>query len=591
MSYADITNPVIIQATASVSAKIDNFVRRYAIVSNGHTNINVGESAIVYQSDYNDYLKMGSDTDSILKDLKGFFAFAGPKELVLIEVGNEGATQEVKNLETFIASGLNRPYVTLCPSSWYNAKITNEQTITKISLQESSVTLGVGQTLTIIAPTDSNVANFSVSNSSSEILNSNKARANQSVFTAIKAGTATLTLSGDYKGIENLEPFTLEVNVVDMKKNTWNLEAIPTEAHTHFNGEITLQFPDNISGANWNVSVNGEDYISVDTESQQVTITAKEQAGTATILVTSPATNSYEMIQFSMDIVVAETDTNPSTNIQLSATETIAENPIQPEPLQAEIVQDNQGIQEQFNSAFANLCKMYPNANDARFFMCRITDGVSPANDTIWQNYKGTKSFFGVYDTLAIDAYSLCGAILGKMANSIFDITDSNPATPLNYKTISGATFKEYKEAFINSLTQAPVNYGYQLVGNPVILNGRYSDGYAWEYWYQWDTVCIEVEKKLATLLLNGVNNPNYVIQFNQNGIDILEAGIISVLKTYKNRGAITEFARSVDVGTNELIDIGYINAVKFYEFQANNKEKYENEICSFQYLSDLSVS
>lgn len=578
MSYADVTNPVIIHATSSVSAKIDNFVRRFAIVSNGHTTINTGESKIVYQSNYEDVLNMVDSNSSFIKSLKGFFTFSGGKEITIIEVGNEGTTQEVANLQAFIKSGINRPYVTLCPDHWYNDKIIKIQTETRLDLDRENISIVQGQFVVIKAPKDSNLSNFRITNENATILNSVQAdNEGEYKFEAIGVGSSTLTLSGTYEGVESLTSVTLSVNVAEKQKGRYTITSEPESVKLAKGGSATVTLPNNMNGAVWTHLVDGDNIIEYDEAKKK--ITAKQVVGEASITFSTEATETHEATSFTLNIAVAETQDTPTTQVTLTAVETPAQNPAQPDALQAgiEVVQNSET--EILNSAFSNLCKQYPSENDARFFMCRVTNKIDPADDPTWQSYKGTKAFFGVYDTLATDAYTLCGAILGTMANSIFDITDSNPATPLNYKTISGATFVELKESFINSLTQAPLNYGHQLVGNPVILNGRYADGYAWEYWYQWDIVCLEIEKKLSSLILNGVNNPNYVIQYNQNGIDILESGIISVLQAYQNRGAITAFAKSVDIGTNALIEEGFIKAIRFYEYQQLNKEKYENEI------------
>lgn len=578
MSYADVTNPVIIHATSSVNAKIDNFVRRFAIVSNGHTTFSVGESKIVYQSNYEDVLNMVGSDNSFIKSLKGFFTFSGGKEITIIEVGNEGTTQEVANLQVFIKSGINRPYVTLCPDHWYSDKIVKTQTETKLDLDKENISIVQGQFVVIKAPNDNKLSNFSIANENANILNSVQAdNEGEYKFEAIGVGSATLILSGTYDGVESLTSVTLSVDVAEKQKDTYTITSEPESVKLAKGGSATLTLPNNMNDAVWTYLVDGDNIIEYNEVEKK--ITAKQEVGEASITFSTEATETHESTSFTLNITVAETQDSPTTQVTLTAKENPAQNPAQPDALQAgiEIVQNSET--EILNSAFSNLCKQYPSENDARFFMCKVTDKIDPADDPTWQSYKGTKAFFGVYDTLATDAYTLCGAILGTMANSIFDITDSNPATPLNYKTISGATFVELKESFINSLTQAPLNYGHQLVGNPVILNGRYADGYAWEYWYQWDIVCLEIEKKLSSLILNGVNNPNYVIQYNQNGIDILESGIISVLQAYQNRGAITAFAKSVDIGTNALIEEGFIKAVRFYEYQQLNKEKYENEI------------
>lgn len=578
MSYANVINPVVIQATASISAKIDNFVRRFAIVSNGQSILDVGTSKVVYNSDYAQFLKVDAN-DEIIKKIKGYFTFAGNKELVIIEVGSNGTTKEVEVLENFIKQGENRAYVTLCPDAWYSDKITTSTNNPAIQLRQNNVTICVGQSITINQPNDAKLSDYNVSNSDGAILEySTKSKGDKRVYTAVKAGNATLTLSGTYDGYETLISFTLNVNVIDKVKSNWVLTSMPTEANLAYDGELNIEYPANMpSDTAWNVSISGSDYLAYDETTKK--FTAKKVSGVASVTIQAPATDDYEMASLDFSVNVAETQENPTNAITISANSiTSVTNPEQPAPFEPS-VSINAVSQTIFNSAFVNLCKQFVSENSARFFMCRITDKINPADDIVWENYKGTKSFFPVYDTLSIDAYALTGSILGKMANSIFEITDTNPASPLNYKQLSGANFVELSESFLNNLTQAPVNYAYNVVGVPIILNGRYADGSAWDYWYQWDTVCLAITQKVSTLLLNGVNNPNSVIAFNQTGIDILESGISSVLEAYKSRGAISDFSKSVDAGTGEMVEQGFITAIPYSEYILANKEKYENEI------------
>ena len=82
----------------------------------------------------------------------------------------------------------------------------------------------------------------------------------------------------------------------------------------------------------------------------------------------------------------------------------------------------------------------------------------------------------------------------------------------------------------LSSLIQAPCNFVFDEVGLPTLGNGRYTDGSTWEYWYQWDLTQLALQQKITSLLVSGVNNPQYVVRFDQQGIDVINAAVKSVL-------------------------------------------------------------
>lgn len=230
------------------------------------------------------------------------------------------------------------------------------------------------------------------------------------------------------------------------------------------------------------------------------------------------------------------------------------------------------------NTAFASLAKQYLNETDAIYFMINVTKDQDPSVSSAFEAISNCKSIMGIYNNVSNDSADFAGMVLGVMAGSDFDISDTNPASPLNYKAINGQTIETTSSTMQSALAQAPVTYGLDIASNQVIANGRYTSGDTFDYWFQFDLLCIRLQEKLVSLLINGANNPNYAIRFNQNGLDTLKAGIVGVLKTAVSQGLLTAFSADYDTTTSEMVDENEISAIDFYTYKASYPDNYSNE-------------
>lgn len=233
------------------------------------------------------------------------------------------------------------------------------------------------------------------------------------------------------------------------------------------------------------------------------------------------------------------------------------------------------------SSPFATMMGKYTKETSQQYFMLKMTND-DPSTDAVFTQFKDLKCLFCVYDNTSAEyqkTYSMTGSILGLIASAKFDITATNKASPLNFKTLNSYKFESIPNALLQHLIQAPVNFVFDEIGLPTIGNGRYTDGSTFEYWYQWDLTQIAINNKLTTMLINGANNPQYVIRYNQSGIDTLVASIKSVLSQQISLGCITNFAQSVDPVTGNLVGEGDVSAVEFTEYIKENPEDYQNEI------------
>lgn len=504
MAYADVSKPVIIQASKTLSAKVDYFMRRMCIVSEGGSSLQVGSWKEITSFDVEDILskQSGNKTaaDELKRKLNGFFAFAGDKNVMVVEVGKfDASTNTISNqvayLDSYILNAGLKSYCHYVPSSWYwpnerqvqipNSSIEVAQSLYALRLPkpEGQVLPGGGVTEPISSVEVDVTTNIPNEQLQVTINPTNIATFDKETFTltAKAIGEATITMSGK---IDPLKGGTALVTF-KVKVGAWN---------------------------------------------QNLTLTSQEQVQTTT--------------------PVEDTTTNGLEN----------------------------GGRD---LAFVNLADKYTSMTEKTYFFIEMdkTQG-DPGASEAFQVYKEKKSVFCIFDNLVdTSSYPLASCILGICASSRFDLSATQSGTPLNFKALSGQNFKPLKRSQETSLIQAPANYAGDLAGNCVVMNGRYTDGTAWEYYYQWDYLEFEIALKLKMLLLNGVNSSSSVIGYNQTGIDILKANIKSVLLLWQQRGVVTSFAKSLDLTTNQLTGVGDINAINFDTYIANNPEDYKNEI------------
>lgn len=119
--YTDVTNPVIIRATQGVTATLDNWLRRMAIVSMGDSNVPIGSYKTVGALNWSEVVL--TESSDLHRNLASFFSQAGSsKEVVVIEVGASNTTREaqVNHLKGIIEAGQVKFFNVLVPSEWLN---------------------------------------------------------------------------------------------------------------------------------------------------------------------------------------------------------------------------------------------------------------------------------------------------------------------------------------------------------------------------------------------------------------------------------------------------------------------------------------
>lgn len=230
------------------------------------------------------------------------------------------------------------------------------------------------------------------------------------------------------------------------------------------------------------------------------------------------------------------------------------------------------------NSPIVSIMQEYTKETSAQYFMISTTADVT--TDAVATQFKNLKSCFLVYDNSDTSQnINLAGSILGILASSKFDISGNNKASPLNFKILQGFKFNPINRVLLNKLTQYPANFIFNEVGYATIGNGRYTNGDAWDYWYQWDLTQLALQQKITQLLINGVNNPVNVIRFDQQGIDIINASVKSTLSEYIQLGCINTYAMALNPANNTLVGLNNINTIDFNTYISQYPDKYQNEI------------
>lgn len=502
MAYADISKPVVIQASKQLSAKVDNYLRRMCIISQGGSSLDVGVWKEVGISQIDDILSKQTGNEvaasRLEKELRGFFTFSGDVKVMVLEVGtfdksSNTISQQVNYLRQYILDASKKSYCHLVPKEWYfppesQIEIPNSSLSLDTSFVGLRLPIPEGETLPegVTEPITTKELDI-ITNIPSENLDvvygtSGIASFNKETFeiTALSQGSTSITLTGK----------------IDPLKG----------------GSATITFQ--VKVGVWN---------------ENLVLTEEEETASSTPI-SNTTNNGFE--------------TGPR------------------------------------DLAFVQLADEFVSMASKAYFFIEMTKNEDPSVSEAFEIYKNKKSVFCIYNNLAeASTFSLGSIILGICASSRYDYSDTQQGTPLNFKALTGQNFTALKKAFIDSLIQAPANFAGDLAGNAVVLNGRYTDGTPWEYYYQWDTLEFEISLKLQTLLLNGVNSPSNVIQYNQTGIDILKANIKSVLLLWQSRGIVTNFSKSLDSATGEMVGEQDISSIDFDKYIVSNPEDYKNEI------------
>lgn len=508
--FADVTNPVVIQASKVIQAHVDNYLRRMCIVSSNDSNMAVGEFKEVYPETQDSVLKNPNQDSELKKALRGFFAYAGEKSVVVLEAAAASNTEisaQVATLRQFIENEELRCFNILVPKGWYYPEVTSKT--------PENTTMNVNTSLIALRPPKPD----------GETLPGGVTEPVSTASLILVTNSAPDLLSWEFK--DGASPVSEDVIVFDREAN-----------------QVRLLKQVELGGAA--------------SKTFTLTIRGRKEAGVG------------DECSLEIPVIIGAWNKDLTLDGGQQAQQTTSKS----------AQTNNQPVPSYRDLSFSELVQNYTSLEKSVFFFITMKADEDPSISAGAALYQGKKSVFLVYDNLSeSSAYPLDAVILGITANAKFDISANNPASPLNFKVVEGQGHKHLSVNMRKALIDTPANFLESMVGNTVIMNGRCADGQAWEYYYQWHLLELEIKTKIQTLLINGVNNPNFVIYYNQNGLDILKANIISVLQLWQSRGVVTDFARTLNPNTNELEGKGDITMIDFYTYIAQNPTDYQNEV------------
>lgn len=230
------------------------------------------------------------------------------------------------------------------------------------------------------------------------------------------------------------------------------------------------------------------------------------------------------------------------------------------------------------NADFIALVKSYAGLTSAQYFSIELPTNTDPSSDETFALYTKSKSFVPVYPS-AIATESVNGAIVGVKSSSIYTLNQSNSLSLLQWKTVVGITPVEISFALNTALNENGCSWVGELNKNVVILGGLVGDGKEWNYYFALDTFIYKLLSEIATMMIQGSNNPKIALKFTQNGIDTLKQKFIAISNAMLSIGVIDEFGSDYDVINNAIMNVGEWAMIDFPTYKATQYADYKDGI------------
>lgn len=239
-------------------------------------------------------------------------------------------------------------------------------------------------------------------------------------------------------------------------------------------------------------------------------------------------------------------------------------------------------------------------------------EATFPALVATFSNPTGKTYFFPTADnasyanfTAQMKAASVMIEAPGKPASEFSHAADfrslisqrpsaANRVPPFRYRNMFGVTqypqvgnaaiIDAYLAAFVNLMLSASEGG----LTNTVLRNGQFKDGRDYLYWYSVDWTQINVQRDLAAAIINGSNNPQAPLYYNQLGINQLQAVLANTISRGNSFGLVfgppqlvamepADFVAAVQNGNFE--GVTPINAQPFATYVAANPTDFEEGI------------
>ena len=169
------------------------------------------------------------------------------------------------------------------------------------------------------------------------------------------------------------------------------------------------------------------------------------------------------------------------------------------------------------------------------------------------------------------------GGIVGVMGSSVYNITETNQMTPLQYKRTRLSVLNP-KVSVKTQYTEKNVNWIGKFNGENCIMLGRYADGEAWDFRFSTDSFILRAKAFLESRIYNAANTPAARLPYSQRGIEMLLDVVNGQAIASVNLGFLTEFGESLADDLATIINPGSFYAIPFAEYISANPDKYAAE-------------
>ncbi len=236
------------------------------------------------------------------------------------------------------------------------------------------------------------------------------------------------------------------------------------------------------------------------------------------------------------------------------------------------------------NVAVPNLVALHSADDSSTRFIIGVGSQVNPTTDANFAYYNGLSGLQIIAENLNVSTNYVSGSYAGLFASSKMDFSSSNMARSLNYQKLNYTPI-DYSATMKETLLDAPITFAATLANTNVILGSRQLDGTPFEVFYQLELLKYDIENMLTQLIINGQNNANSQLRFNQNGFDTVRANIASRLNRLAGFGVIDEFGMGYDVSTNAILGTGDVTIPTYASYLQTNYSDYQKEILTGVYF------
>lgn len=244
------------------------------------------------------------------------------------------------------------------------------------------------------------------------------------------------------------------------------------------------------------------------------------------------------------------------------------------------------------DASMLTLANLYSDDDAMTYFWLTGTTGDM-------QDYEGVKSVFYLVPSPDAAATEFqCAAPFWKGLS--YRPAETNKVTPFIYSYMLGVTPWSPSDdlSTLDDILNTKANYigsgAEGGISNKVLRNGTMMDGKAFNYWYSIDWAITNVRLNLTNAVMNGSNNAQNPLYYNQDGINRLQGVISNTIQRGVSFGmvfgaplqlALEPSTFTANYDNSEYAGLSPINAQPFITYSAANPDDFGNGLYSgFQF-------